>query len=353
MLGCLALLALSGCDSSTQVTELSATQSSGTQEDGSAQKASKAKDVKDENLVRTFDFKYAGTATELKAGQRVRIWIPQPSDSEHQTVEAQSTTYPSTVAKKESNEDGRYGNQIHYFEATADEDGKVAFEFNYRIKRHEATEYGAEEALSDEEIKNFTGANAMVPIDGKPIELLDGKQLPTEMIQTGRALYDTVFEHMTYDKSKPGYGKGDSIWACDSRTGNCTDFHSLFISLARSQKIPSRFEIGFPLPPVNKKKDNLSGKIGGYHCWAWFHAEGSGWVPVDISEADKHPEMKEFFFGHLTKDRVAFSSGRDIKLVPAADSEPLNYFVYPHIEVDGKKWPKDKIELDFSYSDPG
>ena len=85
-------------------------------------------------------------------------------------------------------------------------------------------------------------------------------------------------------------------------------------------------------------------------CWAWFHVDGQGWLPVDISEADKHPEMKSFFCGNLTPDRVTFSTGRDIQLVPASETKPLNYFVYPHVEVDGKQWPKEKIKLDFRYA---
>jgi hypothetical protein len=49
-------------------------------------------------------------------------------------------------------------------------------------------------------------------------------------------------------------------------------------------------------------------KIGGYHCWAFFHTEDRGWVPVDVSEPDKHPEMKDYYFGSLTEDRVTFRS---------------------------------------------
>ena len=136
------------------------------------------------------------------------------------------------------------------------------------------------------------------------------------------------------------------MWACDSKTGNCTDFHSVFISLARSQNIPAHFEIGFPLPP-----ERGEGTIGGYHCWAKFFVEDHGWVPVDISEADKHPEMKEYYFGNLTENRIAFTKGRDINLEPKQDGDPLNYFIYPYVEVNGKPWPSEKISLEFKYKD--
>src|SRR5439155_13718790 len=126
--------------------------------------------------------------------------------------------------------------------------------------------------------------------------------------------------------------------------GNCSDFHSLFISLARSQKIPAKFEIGFPLPARHG-----AGDIPGYHCWAKFRPEGKGWVPVDISEANKDPKMRDYYFGNLTPDRVAFSTGRDLGLVPRQAGGPLNFFVYPYVEVGGKPYPQ--VEPHFSFRD--
>ena len=61
--------------------------------------------------------------------------------------------------------------------------------------------------------------------------------------------------------------------------------------------------------------------------------------------------MKEYYFGNLTEDRVTFTTGRDIQLVPKQDGPPLNYFVYPYVEVNGKPWPKSKIDLAFGFKD--
>ena len=85
------------------------------------------------------------------------------------------------------------------------------------------------------------------------------------------------------------FGKGNAIYACDIGVGNCTDYHSYFMSLDRTIGIPARFHMGFSIPSVE------SGKIDGYHCWADFYVEGEGWYPVDISEADKSPEKKRLF----------------------------------------------------------
>ena len=299
--------------------------------------------------VREFTFEYAATVKQLPKGTKVKVWVPIASSNPYQQVEMQQV---KSITSMSIHEDSEYGNSIGYFETVANDAGELPLRLVYRVRREEVQFLNRSEDakklpdISDRQKKRFLAADKLVPTAGKPLELLEGVELPDESLEAGRTLYGLVEDHMKYDKSKPGWGNGDSAWACDSRTGNCTDFHSLFISLARSRKLPARFEIGFPLPT-----DSHAGAIKGYHCWAWMFIDGKGWLPVDISEADKHPEMRDYYFGNLTPDRVAFSSGRDIKLTPQAAADRLNFFVYPHVEVEDQTWDRDKIELDFSFSD--
>ncbi|TMQ51792.1 MAG: transglutaminase domain-containing protein [Candidatus Eisenbacteria bacterium] len=147
-----------------------------------------------------------------------------------------------------------------------------------------------------------------------------------------RARYDFVLAKMDYDKTVPGWGRGDSERACDVNKGNCTDFHSLFMSLSRAEGVPAVFEMGYSTLPGGE-----TNQAGGYHCWAWFYDDrAKGWVPVDISEADKHPEKASYFYGHLDADRITFSRGRDVVL-PGMKGAPLNYLpTGAYVEVDGK-----------------
>ena len=41
--------------------------------------------------------------------------------------------------------------------------------------------------------------------------------------------------------------------------------------------------------------------------------------------------------------------GRDLRLSPPQDGKPLNYFVYPYVEVDGREYPN--VSLAFSFAD--
>lgn len=308
-----------------------------------------AENAKPAAKSRAFEFNYAATVVNVPPGAITRIWVPVASSNQHQAVELQNVESPTPMTV---NKDEKFGNTIGYFELVAGDDGNISVSLKYQATRREVrffdTEADSENGNPTPKMsaKKFLSADKRVPVDGKPLRLLAGVELPADSVAAGRTLYGLVENHMSYDKSKPGWGEGDSVWACDSRTGNCTDFHSLFISLARSRKFPAKFEIGFPLPTVSE-----SGAISGYHCWAWMHVEGKGWLPVDISEADKHPELRDYYFGNLTADRLAFSEGRDIRLVPESVAQPLNFFVYPHVEVDGKVWDRENVNLDFSFRD--
>ena len=144
-----------------------------------------------------------------------------------------------------------------------------------------------------------------------------------------RALYDYIIDNMRYAKEGI-YGTGDANYACDSKSGNCTEFHSFFISLARSAGIPSRFAVGASIP-----SERNEGGIDGYHCWAEFYAEGKWW-PIDISEANKYTPLATYYFGHHPANRIEFSRGRDLKPDPLPQSGPINFLAYPIFEIGGE-----------------
>lgn len=305
-----------------------------------------------QQVSRQFEFEYRVRLEKL-SGEKGRVWIPIAQSDAFQKVEILEQQFPS---EPQRTQDEKYGNHMCYFEFVP---GKGVQEvlLKYRVTRKEVKGLSKQKTESEsgsetQSSETYLAANQLVPTKGKSVELFDAYaksqnwETKTSTKELGRNLYQFVREHMSYDKSKPGYGNGDVAWACDSKTGNCTDFHSLFISIARNRKVPAKFEIGFPLP-----KQRGAGKIGGYHCWARFFDQQVGWIPVDISEADKQPEMAEYFFGNLTENRIHFTTGRDLTLVPKQQAPPLNYFIYPHVEVDGEVVAVKDLEMQFNYRD--
>lgn len=286
---------------------------------------------------RRVDFQYQAAWSELSPGAEVRIWAPLPQELPQQKVGALRVSPPLKMRFQTDD----LGNRYLYLDGRVPKSGKLSLKVSARVERLEWVEGSGRESSSNKERERFLQPDRLVPTSGKVLEVARGLKPPEEVKKSARQLYDFVLGYMNYDKSVPGYGRGDSLWACDSRTGNCTDFHSLFMSLARSRGIPVRFEIGYPLA------EDETGEISGYHCWAAFWSQ-DGWLPVDISEADKHPDQVEEYFAHLPADRVCLSVGRDLQFQPQPASGPLNYFVRPLLEVEGEAREPSNFEVEYS-----
>ena len=302
--------------------------------------------------VRNFEFTYVTKIPPLPADAKSsRIWIPLPQSDAYQEIRDLKIDSPFPYA---THRDSEYGNEYVYLEIPTTKlaaAAEVRVHFQAARQEHHVAVEGTPNVTNSEDreahaenLKRFLQPDRRVPLAGTIAELsaqeTHGIQDP---MAKARAIYDYVLATMRYDKSGTGWGNGDAIWACTAKRGNCTDFHSLFIGMMRAAGIPARFEIGFSLP-----EEQHSAAIAGYHCWAEFYLPRYGWIPVDASEAWKHPEKRNYFFGTHDDNRVQFTVGRDIRLDPAQRGEPLNYFIYPYAEVDGKPLA---LESKFSFQD--
>lgn len=282
---------------------------------------------------RHFVFDYTFTVKISDPGKPLDVWFPMAHSDQFQQVKIVSKT--SDLPLKEATEP-EYGNKMFYAHADKADKPEYHFSVRYDVVRFEhLAAASAKEAPPRKGLERFLQPDKLVPITGKPAEIA-AQQVKAGMsdMQKARALYDYVFSTLRYDKTGTGWGRGDALWACDAKHGNCTDFHSLFIAMARSQHIPAKFEIGFPLP-----EDKASSDIAGYHCWAEFYTRERGWFPVDISEAWQDQNKKEYYFGANDVNRIQFTVGRDLELNPRQHGDRLNYFVYPYVELDRQAYP--------------
>jgi transglutaminase-like putative cysteine protease len=299
--------------------------------------------------VRTFDVRYAATIPALPAGaKQLQMWLPYPESDAWQSIDGVIVTAPFAHSVRRDRE---YHNGLLYLEAKNPpaDGGQVTITFSVTRREYVNRPDGPHPPQANHEdpqlLERFRKPDKLVPLQGKITEVAHAatKDSHTET-EKARAIYDYVTSHLHYDKSGTGWGRGDAIWACDNKRGNCTDYHSLLIGMARSVGIPAKFEIGLPIP-----EGQTEGTIGGYHCWAAFYLDGIGWVPVDSSEASKAPAKRDYFFGALDSNRVRLSVGRDITLDPPQQGAPLNYLVYPYVEVDGR--PLDGVTQTFTFHD--
>ncbi len=277
---------------------------------------------------RAFAFEYSATVTVPPGAEEVRIWVPVPQDDA--TQEIRNLHIESTLPLRRTRE-AKYGNALVYLDAKA-ADGplprEIPVSLTFDVYRREATRIAAAEVPVN--ATAILGSNRLAPITAE-VRRRAGEATSGagSTVQAAEGIYRRVLADVDYDKTVAGWGRGDIRRACEVGKGNCSDFHSLFIGMARAREIPAVFEIGFPIPPTD------AGTVGGYHCWAWYAEENGDWRPVDVSEADKDPTRADYFFGTLCENRVAFSRGRDLELEPRQSGDPINFFVYPYVEVYG------------------
>ncbi len=182
------------------------------------------------------------------------------------------------------------------------------------------------------------------------------------VVIAARKIYDWVLNNIEYwvkyPETKKASPVGSTEYCLANKTGNCTDFHSLWTSLARAQGIPTRMVYGsfFKAELDGKDRDQS------YHCWPEFYVPGAGWVPHDVAVADifmgdfetnKTNDEKvrlttgdgykgadktkvDYYFGNIDERRVTWSRGRDLTLTPKQEGGPVNALAKAYIEIDGK-----------------
>jgi Transglutaminase-like superfamily len=185
----------------------------------------------------------------------------------------------------------------------------------------------------------------------------------TNPVLAARKLYDWTYKNVNYWVKDPDHLKASPVGSAEyclrTKTGNCTDFHSLFASLAISSGIPTRMVYGSLLKPtLNGMEVDAS-----YHCWIQFFAPRLGWLPLDASLANMYAEeipltdknkklvelttstgyhgpdkeKVEYYFGNLDERRVVWSTGRDLTMQPPQDDGPVNSLPKMYVEIDGKQ----------------
>lgn len=283
-------------------------------------------------LERTLQFEYRFEIPPT-TGQTapIQLFVPVASDTEAQEILDLRIESDIDGSIESENE---YGNRYWHAVVPAGRSNSTVVVFDYTLVRR--TLRAGDIRVDPASAARFLDANDRVVVDHPILEPILAEiraaSLGADKATRARAIYDWVVENVEYKKVGSGWGNGDTFWACNERYGNCTDFHSLFISLARTEGIPARFEMGFPIPT-----DRKEGTISGYHCWVEFYLPDVGWVPIDASEAFKHPEKRELFYGTHPADRFHLTTGRDLRLGPQHLGRSLNYFVYPHLEVHGQR----------------
>lgn len=301
-----------------------------------------------------------------EGAKEARIWIALPSRSDpFQTVADLKIEAPDahSIAKDS------LGNEFLYVEWKDPAPREFTVATSFRVTRSEARASvdpaktrpltGAERA----EMAAYLKPTKYVVIDER-IEKLAKEIVGDERnpIAGARRIYDWVLANIDYWVKDPANRKASATGSTDhcltTKTGNCTDFHSLYMSIAMAAGIPTRITYG------SFFKKELDGKDAdqSYHCWLDVFAPQIGWVPIDVAVADifvgdfkldeangpkvrlttadgyeaADPAKVDYYFGAIEERRVSWHVGRDLAIEPAPASGPVNALPKAWVELDGK-----------------
>lgn len=284
---------------------------------------------------RTVEIRYQLDIPEPRdQGDPIQIWLPLPMSTPHQEVVAIETdaTMPVSIGF-----DPLFGNAILHAQTLGNGGGAAHVHYRAIVERREwkvdlnaprRVTLAQDAQLLKPQLAETRKIRFLPDIVAAAKEIQGSRKGALEI---ARAAYDHVLATMSYDKSGEGWGSGDTEWACSMGRGNCTDFHTLFLAILRCCGVACEFEIGAAFPAGMDGGDITHFKCG-YHCWTRFYVPELGWVPADVSEASRHPEKRDYFFGAIDADRVLMSRGRDIQMVPASEGGLENFFTEPRIE---------------------
>ncbi|HYC79083.1 MAG TPA: transglutaminase domain-containing protein [Planctomycetota bacterium] len=319
----------------------------------------------------SFDVRHEVKIAVPEGAKAVRAWVAYPQDDPLQTVADLKVEcpYPHRVITDD------HGNRMLYVEANAPTTREFSVVETFRLVRREQkveADPSKTRPLTDAEKATFAAElapNTHVVIDDSvrkvAREATGGEKNP---VLAARRLYDWELRNVDYWVKDPDNRKaspvGSTEYTLKNRTGNCTDFHSLWTSMARAEGIPTRMVYGSFLKKDLDGKD----KDQSYHCWPEFYAPGIGWVPHDVAVADifvgdfqltptneekvrlttadgysgADPAKVDYYFGAVDERRVTWSRGRDLKPNPAPAAGALNHMAKAHVEVDGQVLPENK-----------
>ena len=294
----------------------------------------------------------------------VRAWFALPQELPEQQVADLKIecALPHRVVKDD------HGNATLYVEASPPGAKEIKLVETFRLTRKEIAgdvDPAHAQPLSAADREKFAAdlaANANVQITPAIValskEIVGDEKNP---VKAARKIYDWVLDNIDYWVKDPANKKaspvGSAEYCLTTKTGNCTDFHSLWVALARAAGIPSRIVYGSIFKPELAGQD----KDQSYHCWPVFYATGIGWISHDVAVADifhgtfplneansekvrlttasgyAGPDEKlvDWYFGNLDDRRVVWSTGRDLRLDPPQTAGPVNALPKAYVEVDG------------------
>lgn len=260
-------------------------------------------------------YKLAVEKNAVPDGEIIRCWLPYPQETHSRQTDVKLISiHPEKyiLAPKEQLQ------RTIYVEKAAEKDKPTVFEMElgytayaewFNIDENNLKEYDTNSEL----YKEFTKEVAPHIVFSDNIKSLSDKIIQGEKnpYKKVKKIFEWINNNIPW-ASALEYSTLQNIpeYCIENKHGDCGIKSLLFITLARYNGIPAKWQSGWMLHPVEV---NL-------HDWSEIYFEGLGWVPVDQSfgiQESKENSVKYFYSNGIDSYRLIVNDGYSKPLYPA------------------------------------
>ena len=249
-------------------------------------------------------------------GEVVRCWLPYPREDHRRqsNIKLLSVNDNNYVISPE-----QYAHRAIYMEKIAkkDEPLKFAIEFSYQhfpewfnLQGKNIQQYDTQSEL----FRTYTAERPPHIVFTDSIKAVSERIIgnETDPYQKVKKIYEWI------DNTFPWAGareystiKNIPQYVLENRHGDCGQVTLLFMTLARYNGIPTRWQSGFNMQP---------GRLN-LHDWSEFYVEGIGWIPMDqsygLNTFDDNNEIKYFYTNGIDGYRLIVNNDFSQPLFPS------------------------------------
>lgn len=277
----------------------------------------KTAEAENKALVNPVKYKLTYTvavnANAVPEGEIIRCWLPYPREGNRQ----EDIKLLSASEKQYIIAGNEYPQRTLYMEKKAIKDQKTEFkmELSYTAysEWHNIDPTSVKAYKIDDQYKEYTAERKPHIVFTDEIKELSKKIVGDEKnpFIKARLIFEWISSNIPWAGARE-YSTLDNIpaYCLLNMHGDCGIKTLLFMTLARYNGIPARWQSGWMLHP---------GEVN-LHDWAEAYFEGYGWVPVDQSfgvQESSDPKVKYYFINGMDSYRLVVNDDYSQPLFPA------------------------------------
>jgi len=262
-----------------------------------------------------FHIRYKATLISSKKDNETRIWIAKPTTSIYQKIDNFLISPKPTSLYKDKQE-----NKILYFRFKNTKEINFQMDIKTTLRKDHTNIDKKNILLPNSSSKLFYQYTKSEMFLEQTLEI---KNLTYQITKNNKSILGKIqsifnFISTNFEYCYPVKQRGVKYLNLNNLKGDCGEYSSLFVTMCRILKIPTRNNTGFVAFPKHKKIVE--------HSWTSVYLQPFGWLDFDTQYASLEKNTKKYF-AQRNDYKLVFTNGFNIPLKPKIpQSFHLNYW---------------------------